>query len=87
MEAYMPDRVCWTKPNGGLFVWITLPESMDSELVFKEAVKNEVAFVTGDAFLPEGHPNNYIRLTYGDLPLEMIKKGVQKLGDVLKKML
>jgi 2-aminoadipate transaminase len=87
IEAYMPDWVSWTKPSGGLFVWITLPESMNSELVFKEAVKNEVAFVTGDAFLPEGHPNNYIRLTYGDLPLEMIKKDVKKLGDVLKKML
>jgi 2-aminoadipate transaminase len=87
MEVYMPDQVSWTKPNGGLFVWITLPESMDSEHVFKEAVKNEIAFVTGDAFLPEGYPNNYIRLTYGDLPLETIKRGVQKLGDVLKKML
>jgi 2-aminoadipate transaminase len=87
MEAYMPDKVSWTKPNGGLFVWITLPESMDSEHVFKEAVKNEVAFVTGDAFLPEGYPNNYIRLTFGDLPLETIKRGVQKLGVVLRKML
>ena len=87
MEAYMPDKVSWTKPNGGLFVWITLPESMDSEHVFKEAIKNEVAFVTGDAFLPEGHPNNYIRLTFGDLSLETIKRGVQKLGVVLRKML
>ncbi len=87
LEKYMPGQVSWTKPKGGLFVWLTLPESFDSEEVFKEAVKQNVAFVTGDAFLPSNYSNNYIRLTYGDLPVSKITLGVEILAGVISDMI
>ncbi len=87
LEKYMPGQVSWTKPKGGLFVWLTLPESFDSEEVFKEAVKQNVAFVTGDAFLPSNYSNNYIRLTYGDLPVSKITRGVEILAGVIADMI
>jgi 2-aminoadipate transaminase len=87
LEKYMPDEILWTQPKGGLFVWITLPKSLNSETVFKAAVKHKVAFVTGDAFLPEDFSNNYIRLTYGNLPVTRIVQGIKILADVLKTML
>jgi 2-aminoadipate transaminase len=87
LEKYMPGQVSWTKPKGGLFVWLTLPESFDSEEVFKEAVKQNVAFVTGDAFLPSNYSNNYIRLTYGDLPVSKITLGVEILAGVIADMI
>ncbi|MCK5570313.1 MAG: PLP-dependent aminotransferase family protein [Spirochaetes bacterium] len=87
LEKYMPGQVSWTKPKGGLFVWLTLPESFDSEEVFKEAVKQNVAFVTGDAFLPSNYSNNYIRLTYGDLPVSKITMGVEILAGVIADMI
>lgn len=87
LEKFMPGQVSWTKPKGGLFVWLTLPESFDSEEVFKEAVKQKVAFVTGDAFLPVNYSNNFIRLTYGDLPVSKITRGVEILAGVIADML
>ena len=87
LQTYMPDQVSWTKPKGGLFVWLTLPGHMDSEDVFKTAVKKNVAFVTGDAFLPADSPKNYIRLTFGDLPVDKITSGVEILAGVIGDML
>ncbi|HEB31187.1 MAG TPA: PLP-dependent aminotransferase family protein [Spirochaetes bacterium] len=87
LAAYMPEKIRWTDPKGGLFVWLTLPRHLDSETVFKTAVKRNVAFVTGDAFLPANYSNNYIRLTYGDLPVEKITSGVEILAGVISEML
>jgi len=87
LKKNMPGEVKWTKPKGGLFVWLTLPEYINVEELFKKAVKNRVAFVTGDAFLPDNYPNHYIRLTYGDLPCEKIVEGVELLSEVIKNMI
>lgn len=87
LEKHMPDGVHWTRPNGGLFVWLTIPQNLDAEDVFKEAVKKKVAFVTGDAFLPAGHLNNYIRLAFSDLTPERIEEGIRLLAGVLRRMI
>jgi 2-aminoadipate transaminase len=87
LQNYMPEQVSWTKPKGGLFVWLTLPGHLDSEEVFKIAVKRNVAFVTGDAFLPADYSKNFIRLTYGDLPVDKITSGVKILAGVIDEML
>jgi len=87
LKAHMPEGVHWTRPNGGLFVWVTIPVHLDAEDVFKEAVKEKVAFVTGDAFLPEGYKNNYIRLAFSDLSPERIEEGIAVLADVLQRMM
>jgi 2-aminoadipate transaminase len=83
----MPEGVSWTRPSGGLFVWVTIPKHLDAEDVFKEAVKKKVAFVTGDAFLPEGYPNNYLRLAFSDLSPERIEEGIRLLAGVLRQMI
>jgi len=87
LEKFMPPGVFWTKPKGGFFIWITLPERLNSEDVFKESVKNKVAFVTGDAFLPEGYRNNYIRISYSDPPIHKLEKGIEIMANVIKKMI
>jgi 2-aminoadipate transaminase len=87
LEQYMPEQVTWTHPKGGLFVWLTLPRNLDSEDVFRESVRQKVAFVTGNAFLPENYSNNFIRLTFGNLPVSEIHKGVAILAGVIKKMM
>jgi len=86
LERYMPQGVSWTTPRGGFFVWLTLPERFDAEEVFKKAVQHKVAFVTGDAFLPENSARNHIRLAFSDLDPERIEQGVMILADVLKEM-
>ena len=86
LERHMPESVTWTYPKGGFFVWLTLPKNVDAEDVFRKAVGRNVAFVTGDAFLPENSAKNHIRLAYSDLDPEKIETGVMILGDVLREM-
>jgi 2-aminoadipate transaminase len=86
LERYMPRGVSWTTPRGGFFVWLTLPERFDAEEVFRNAVQHKVAFVTGDAFLPENSAKNHIRLAFSDLDPERIEQGVMILAAVLKEM-
>ena len=86
LERYMPEGITWTSPKGGVFVWLTLPKGIDAEDVFRKAVGRKVAFVTGDAFLPEDYAKNHIRLAYSDLDPERIETGIMILADVLGKM-
>jgi 2-aminoadipate transaminase len=86
LKRYMPRGVQWTTPKGGFFIWLTLPEKIDAEEVFKKAVERKVAFVTGDAFLPEGYAKNHIRLAYSDLDTGRIEKGIELLAGVLSEM-
>lgn len=87
LEKYMPEGVMWTKPEGGFFVWVTLPEGIDPEDLFKRSVERNVAFVTGDAFLPREYPNRYIRLSYSNLSPEKIYTGIRIIAEILKEML
>jgi len=86
LERYMPEGITWTSPKGGFFVWLTLPKGIDAEDVFRKAVGRKVAFVTGDAFLPEDYAKNHIRLAYSDLDPERIETGIMILADVLGEM-
>jgi 2-aminoadipate transaminase len=87
LERYMPEGIQWTTPKGGFFIWLTLPGEIDAEEVFKKSVERKVAFVTGDAFLPEDYARNYIRLAYSDLDIDRIDKGIEILAGVLREMI
>jgi 2-aminoadipate transaminase len=87
LERSMPEGVSWTEPKGGFFIWLTLPERLNAEEVFKRAIKKMIAFVTGDAFLPENHSKNFIRLCFSDLESESINKGIEILADVIGEMI
>lgn len=84
LEAHMPAGATWTRPEGGLFIWITLPEGIDGAVLLKRAIEEvQVAFVPGGAFFTDGTGRNTIRLSYS-LPDETtIADGVARIGRLL----
>ena len=83
----MPEGVKWTHPLGGLFLWVTLPEYMDTNIILKDAVAEKVAFVPGDSFYPYGGGSNSMRLNFSNAKPEKIREGIQRLSRVVKKYL
>ncbi|HEX2958305.1 MAG TPA: PLP-dependent aminotransferase family protein [Chitinispirillaceae bacterium] len=86
LEKYMPKEVIWTKPQGGFYVWVTMPETMDASAVFAETIKHGAAFVIGSAFDPEGTRNNSFRLAFSHTPEERIDEGIKIIADAIRKM-
>ncbi len=88
LEAHMPEGVDWTRPEGGMFVWLTLPKGMDGAEVLAEALKTEkVAFVPGRAFFADGSGGNTIRLSFSMNAEDEMREGVRRLAVVLRRML
>ena len=83
MARYFPPGVRWARPHGGLFLWVTLPETVDAGVVLERAVANKVAFVPGTAFFPDGSGHNTFRLNFSNAQPEQIKIGIRRLGEVL----
>jgi 2-aminoadipate transaminase len=89
LDTYMSDieGIYWTKPSGGLFLWLTLPESLDANEMFMDAVEKKVAYVVGSAFDPEGAEKRTMRLNFSYATMEEIDKGIQRLAEVIKEKL
>lgn len=87
MAEHFPPEVSWTRPEGGLFLWATLPEHVDAGLLLEEAVANKVAFVPGSAFDPTGKCANTFRLNFSNASPEKIEVGIARLGRVLERAL
>lgn len=85
MKEEFPEGLEYTHPEGGLFTWVQLPEHLDSRVIMKECVDNDVAYVPGGSFFPNGGKENCFRLNYSNMPDERIVEGVKRLGAVLKK--
>lgn len=87
LEKYMPKGVSWTKPEGGMFVWIYLPENLNGDELFAKARDAKVAFIPGSKFYPSGcEKYNEIRLNFSYPSPEKIEKGVKILADLLNTM-
>jgi 2-aminoadipate transaminase len=84
LEEYMPEGVKWTKPEGGMFVWVTLPEGIDSKLMLEKAVSKGVAYVPGEAFFVHRDVKNTMRLNFTYVPEEKIREGVKRLGETIR---
>ncbi len=81
LEKYMPAGVEWTRPQGGMFVWVTLPEGMDGADLLARSVETEkVAFVPGQAFFADRSGANTIRLSYSCANETTIEVGIRRLG-------
>lgn len=81
LQKYMPKNSSWTKPEGGMFVWVTLPEGMDgAELLAKSLATEKVAFVPGKAFFADGSNANTLRLSFSCANDQMIDEGIKRLG-------
>jgi 2-aminoadipate transaminase len=84
LEETFPPGVTWTHPKGGLFLWVRLPEGMDSTAVLKEAVQYKVAFVPGGPFYPRGGGENTFRMNFSNATPDQITEGIKRLSLVLK---
>ncbi|PFP25599.1 aminotransferase [Bacillus sp. AFS073361] len=87
IEEFFPKNLSYSKPEGGLFIWVELPESVDSRELFAECLANNVAFVPGSPFFPNGTENNALRLNYSNMPIEKIREGMKRMGEVLHRKL
>lgn len=83
-EKYMPEGVTWTNPEGGLFLFVTLPEYMDAQDLFLKAIKRKVAFVIGSVFHCDGSGKNTMRMNFSYASKEQNKEGVERLAQVIK---
>lgn len=80
LEKYMPAGVTWTHPDGGLFLWVTLPEGVDTVAMYDSALAAGVAYVAGSFFYPDGSHRNTMRLNFSYLARERMEAGVQLLA-------
>ncbi|MBU8731056.1 PLP-dependent aminotransferase family protein [Cytobacillus oceanisediminis] len=87
IEEFFPNNISYSKPEGGLFIWVELPEGIDSAHIFTECLKNNVACVPGASFFPNGTQTNTLRLNYSNMPKEKIIEGMKRMGDVLHREL
>lgn len=84
MKEEFPPEVKFAKPTGGLFLWVELPEYMDAAVLAKEALKENVAYVPGEGFYPDGNTKNTFRMNYSNMPDDKIVEGVKRLAKVIK---
>lgn len=85
IKKYFPEGIKYTFPTGGLFTWIELKEGLDAAEVLKEALKENVAYVPGGSFFPNGGHPNFFRMNYSCMDEEKIVEGIKRLGKVLAK--
>jgi len=85
LERYFPPQATWTKPQGGFFIMVTLPEYIDAAEMLKEAVKENVAYVPGSPFFADGKGKNTLRLAFCYPNSEKIVEGIKRIGKVIKK--
>lgn len=86
LDKYMSDipGVYWSKPKGGFFVWLLLPETVDCDQLFDKAIEHKVVYVRGSAFFADGQGKNTARLNFSQPKVEDIDKGIKILADVIK---
>ena len=84
MEAEFPDGITWTRPEGGMFLWVTLPEHLNARELLEQCLKEDVAFVPGGPFFPNGGHENTLRMNYSTSNAERIEEGVKRMAKVLR---
>lgn len=88
LAGAMPAPVRWTKPSGGLFLWVTLPEQLDSDLLLTEAVEQaQVAYVTGQPFFVNGKGHHTLRLAFSRETEDNIRAGISRLAQLFERHL
>src|SRR5438270_12304607 len=88
LKEHFPAEVTWTHPQGGLFLWVTLPEGMDCQQLFRTALEHNVAFVPGESFYATNHVSRpHMRLNFSNATPEQIREGIRRLGDAVKQQM
>ncbi|HZW19873.1 PLP-dependent aminotransferase family protein [Noviherbaspirillum sp.] len=83
LAEFFPSSVTWTRPEGGMFIWVTLPKHIDSMKLLDEAIAQNVAFVPGAPFYANAAEKNTLRLSFVTVPPAKIREGVEKLGKLI----
>jgi 2-aminoadipate transaminase len=83
LRKYMPKEVKWTEPQGGLFLFVTLPTHLDADIIFKKAIEKNVAFVAGSTFFSNDSGHNTMRLNFSFSNSKDIESGIQRLSRVI----
>ena len=87
LEKEMPEGVRFTRPAGGLFLWVELPAHLDARELLLRCLEGDVAFVPGGAFSPNGNKENYLRLSFSNMPVGRITEGIRRLAAGIKEMM
>ena len=88
LDEFFPEEATWTKPEGGFFVWVTLPEYVDTGSMLAEALDAGVTFVPGDSFYPDGKTGkNSMRINFSYETPENIREAVRRLAEVIEQKL
>jgi len=85
LKRHMPPGVSWTKPEGGMFIWVNLPAGIDGAQLLAEAIQVGVAFVPGGAFFPDHRQHNTLRLNFSLCDPETIRTGIERLGKLISR--
>jgi 2-aminoadipate transaminase len=83
----MPEAVSWNSPRGGFFLWLRVPDTIDSQEMLTDAVKSGVAYVPGESFCVDGSGKNAMRLCYSKESRERLQQGVALLAETIKSKL
>jgi len=83
MAAHFPPQVSWTRPEGGMFIWVTLPQHIDAMKLLDQAIAARVAFVPGAPFYATNPETNTLRLSFVTVPPERIREGIAILGKLI----
>lgn len=84
IKKYFPEGCKCSKPDGGMFLWVTLPKKIDTKKMFREAVKHKVAYIHGAAFCVDGSGHNAMRLNFSNADTDKIELGIKRLGNLIK---
>ncbi|WP_024476006.1 aminotransferase-like domain-containing protein [Arthrobacter sp. CAL618] len=84
LAQHLPASVSWTRPDGGFFIWVTLPEGIDTYPLLYKAIDAGVVFIPGAAFTPSDAPSNKLRLAFSAVSSEDIVTGIERLAPILQ---
>jgi len=87
MEQEFPSEVSFTRPQGGLFAWVVLPSHVNSRDILTKCIENNVAFVPGGSFFPNGGNENTLRINFSNMPEDRIVEGIKRIGVILKEFM
>ncbi|MBT8396918.1 MAG: PLP-dependent aminotransferase family protein [Gemmatimonadetes bacterium] len=87
LERHLSDVARWSKPEGGVFVWVSLPEGLETTEMFHRAIEKQVAYIPGGVFSVDGSTKNALRLNFSNVTPEAIDDGVQRLATVIRQAL
>ncbi len=88
LSVHMPEGVTWAKPEGGIFLWLWLPENINADELFRTALEHKVTFIPGSKFYPSGQEvYNCLRLNYTYSTQNQIENGIGRLGEMLKSII